>query len=57
MPIITPLFASQRVVDDIKRKGDDIDRVIDLSADLQDLLDVRPLTNEIFHISLFVFFF
>lgn len=46
MAITTPLFSSQRVVEDIKRKGDDIDRVIDLSADLQDVLDVRPLIDD-----------
>ncbi|KAL2087222.1 hypothetical protein ACEWY4_018281 [Coilia grayii] len=31
--------SQERVVEDIKRKGDDIDRVIDLSTDLQDLLN------------------
>ncbi|XP_041958967.1 envoplakin a isoform X1 [Alosa sapidissima] len=31
--------SQERVVEDIKRKGDDIDRVIDLSADLQDVLN------------------
>ncbi|XP_062402338.1 envoplakin a [Sardina pilchardus] len=31
--------SQERVVEDIKRKGDDIDRVIDLSADLQDALN------------------
>lgn len=32
---------SQRVMDDLKRKGDDMDRVADLSQDLQNLLSVR----------------
>lgn len=31
----------QRVMDDLKRKGDDMDRVADLSLDLQNLLNVR----------------
>ncbi|XP_028829057.1 envoplakin a [Denticeps clupeoides] len=30
--------SQERVVEDIKRKGDDIDRVMDLSLDLQDIL-------------------
>uniref|UniRef100_A0A8C3B2J8 Envoplakin a n=1 Tax=Cyclopterus lumpus TaxID=8103 RepID=A0A8C3B2J8_CYCLU len=33
--------SQERVVDDLKRKGDDIDRVTDLSQDLQSLLNVR----------------
>lgn len=32
---------TQRVMDDLKRKGDDMDRVADLSQDLQNLLSVR----------------
>lgn len=31
----------QRVMNDLKKKGNDIDRVSDLSLDLQNLLDVR----------------
>ena len=30
----------QRVVEDIRRKGDNVDRVVDLSQELQDLLSV-----------------
>lgn len=32
-------------MDDLKRKGDDMDRVTDLSHDLQDLLNVRLMDN------------
>lgn len=31
---------SQRVVEDIKRKGYEVDRMVDLSQDLQDILNV-----------------
>lgn len=30
----------QRVVEDIKRKGYEVDRMVDLSQDLQDILNV-----------------
>jgi len=30
----------QRVMEDLQRKGDDMDRVVDLSQDLQSLLSV-----------------
>lgn len=33
--------APQRVMEDLKRKADDMDRVSDLSLDLQKLLNVR----------------
>uniref|UniRef100_A0A665XA62 Desmoplakin SH3 domain-containing protein n=1 Tax=Echeneis naucrates TaxID=173247 RepID=A0A665XA62_ECHNA len=33
--------SQERVMDDLKRKGDDVDRVTDLSQDLQSLLSVR----------------
>lgn len=35
------IFSPQRVADDLKRKGDDMDRMADLSQDLQNLLNVR----------------
>lgn len=35
------IFLLQRVDDDLKRKGDDMDRMADLSQDLQNLLNVR----------------
>lgn len=31
----------QRVVEDLKRKGNDMDRISDLSLDLQNLFNVR----------------
>lgn len=33
--------APQRVMDDLRRKGDDMDRISDLSLDLQNMLNVR----------------
>lgn len=33
--------APQRVMDDLKRKGEDMDRISNLSLDLQNLLNVR----------------
>lgn len=33
--------ALQRVMDDLKRKGEDMDRISNLSLDLQNLLNVR----------------
>lgn len=37
--MITVCF-TQRVVEDIKRKGYEVDRMVDLSQDMQDILNV-----------------
>uniref|UniRef100_A0A8C1XWG6 Envoplakin a n=1 Tax=Cyprinus carpio TaxID=7962 RepID=A0A8C1XWG6_CYPCA len=37
--------SQKRVIEDIQRKGDDMDRVVDLSKDLQNVLKEKDLTN------------
>lgn len=39
-------FSLQRVVDDLKRREDDVDRVSAVSEDLQNLLNVRALKTK-----------
>ncbi|XP_063052355.1 envoplakin a isoform X2 [Engraulis encrasicolus] len=41
--------SQERVVEDIRRKGDDVDRVIDLSTDLQDLLEEYETNADTFN--------
>lgn len=36
-------FTRKRVIEDIKRKGDDMDRVVDLSKDLRNTLKVSQM--------------
>lgn len=36
-------FTQKRVIEDIQRKGDDMDRVVDLSKDLQNVLKVSQM--------------
>ncbi|CAB1344901.1 unnamed protein product [Coregonus sp. 'balchen'] len=38
--------SQKRVVDDIKRKGDDLDRVVDLSQDLQNILNEYEVNTD-----------
>ncbi|XP_007252199.3 envoplakin a [Astyanax mexicanus] len=38
--------SQERVVEDIRRKGDDVDRVVDFSQDLQDLLNDYELNSD-----------
>ena len=35
------MLSFQRAMEDLQRKGDDMDRAVDLSQDLQSLLSVR----------------
>ncbi|KAL1006053.1 hypothetical protein UPYG_G00067260 [Umbra pygmaea] len=42
----TKQVSQQRMVDDIKRKGDDLDRVVDLSQDLQFVLNEYKVQND-----------
>lgn len=39
----------QRVMDDLKRKEEDMDRISDLSLDLQNLLNVRRTSAAVSH--------
>ncbi|XP_076871991.1 envoplakin a [Brachyhypopomus gauderio] len=44
--------SQERVVEDIRRKGDDVDRVVDLSQELQDILNEYDVNSEKFKATL-----